>query len=412
MDSTRTNVFDTLMERGFIAQTTNQEKIRELLGSGSVTFYIGFDPTADSLHVGHLLQLIAMSHMQKAGHKPIALIGGGTAMVGDPTGKTEMRRMMTREEIQHNGERFKVQMRNLVDFSDGRAIMVDNADWLLELNYVNFLREIGVHFTVNRMLAAECFKSRYERGLSFIEFNYMLMQSYDFLKLYRDYGCIMQLGGDDQWSNILGGVDLIRRIEGKEAFGMTFQLLTTSDGRKMGKTEKGAVWLDPQKTSPYEFYQYWRNVQDADVINCLKLLTFVPMEQIREMETWKDARINEAKKVLAYEVTAIVHGREEAEKVHRAAEAIFSKGEDFEGMPTVTVERSALKDGINILDLLVSTGLVPSKGEGRRLIQQGGLYLNNERVETIDRMVNESDLEDSRMIVRKGKKSYFKIVAK
>ena len=410
MDNAKVNVFDTLMERGFIAQTTNQEKIRELLGSESVTFYIGFDPTADSLHVGHLLQLIVMSHMQKAGHRPIAVIGGGTAMVGDPTGKTDMRRMMTREEIQHNGNRFKQQMRNLVDFTNGRAIMVDNADWLLPLNYISFLREVGVHFTVNRMLAAECFKSRMERGLSFIEFNYMLMQSYDFLKLYKDYNCIMQLGGDDQWSNILGGIDLIRRVKGKEVYGMTFQLLTTSDGKKMGKTEKGAVWLDPQKTSPYDFYQYWRNVQDADVIRCLKLLTFLPLDQINEMATWKDARINEAKKILAYEVTALVHGREEADKVHKAAEAIFSKGVASDDMPTATIERSVLIEGINILELLVRTGLTPSKGEGRRLIQQGGLYLNNERVDSIDRMVSESDLEDSGMIIRKGKKSYHKIV--
>ncbi|MDI9515321.1 MAG: tyrosine--tRNA ligase [Clostridiaceae bacterium] len=411
MDNTKTNVFDILMERGFIAQTTNQEKIRELLGSGSATFYIGFDPTADSLHVGHLLQLIVMSHMQKAGHKPIALIGGGTAMVGDPTGKTDMRRMMTREEIQHNGDQFKVQMRNLVDFTNDRAIMVDNADWLLDLNYVNFLREVGVHFSVNRMLTAECFKSRLEKGLSFIEFNYMLMQSYDFLRLHREHNCLLQLGGDDQWSNILGGIDLIRRVEGKEVYGMTFQLLTTSDGKKMGKTEKGAVWLDPEKTSPYDFYQYWRNVQDADVINCLKLLTFVPMDRINEMVTWKDARINEAKKVLAYEVTAIVHGKEEADKAHKAAEAIFSKGVASDDMPSVTIERSVLKDGINILDLLTRTGLIPSKGEGRRLIQQGGLYLNNARVDTIDRRVNESDLEDSRIIIRKGKKSYFRIIA-
>lgn len=411
MDSAKANVFDTLMERGFIAQTTNQEKIRELLGGDSVTFYIGFDPTADSLHVGHLLQLIVMSHLQKAGHRPIALIGGGTAMVGDPTGKTDMRRMMTREEIQHNADCFKTQMRNLVDFTNGRAIMVDNADWLLKLNYVNFLRDIGVHFSVNRMLTAECFKTRLERGLSFIEFNYMLMQSYDFLQLHKEYNCIMELGGDDQWSNILGGVDLIRRVEGKEVYGMTFQLLTTSDGKKMGKTEKGAVWLDPQKTSPYDFYQYWRNVQDADVNKCLKLLTFLPMEQINEMATWKDARINEAKKILAYEVTALVHGREEADKVHKAAEAIFSKGQASEDMPTVTVERSALKEGINILDLLVRTGLTPSKGEGRRLIQQGGLYLNNERVDSIDRMIGESDFENSKLIVRKGKKSYYKVIA-
>jgi len=410
MDNAKVNVFDTLMERGFIAQTTNQEKIRELLGRESVTFYIGFDPTADSLHVGHLLQLIVMSHMQKAGHRPIAVIGGGTAMVGDPTGKTDMRRMMTREEIQHNGNRFKEQMKNLVDFTNGRAIMVDNADWLLNLNYISFRREIGVHFTVNRMLAAECFKSRMERGLSFIEFNYMLMQSYDFLKLYKDYNCIMQLGGDDQWSNILGGIDLIRRVEGKEVYGMTFQLLTTSEGKKMGKTEKGAIWLDPQKTSPYDFYQYWRNVQDADVIKCLKLLTFLPMKQINEMAAWKDAQINEAEKILAYEVTALVHGKEEADKVHRAAEAIFSKGMASDYMPTATIERTALKEGINILDLLVRTGLTPSKGEGRRLIQQGGLYLNNERVDSIDRVVTESDLEDSGMIIRKGKKSYHKIV--
>lgn len=409
MDNTKTNVFDTLMERGFIAQTTNQEKIRELLGSGSVTFYIGFDPTADSLHVGHLLQLIVMAHMQRAGHKPIALIGGGTAMVGDPTGRTDMRRMMSHEEIRYNGERFKVQMRNLVDFSEGRAIMVDNGDWLLNLNYVNFLREIGVHFSVNRMLTAECFRSRFERGLSFIEFNYMLMQSYDFLKLYRDYNCVLQLGGDDQWSNILAGVDLIRRVEGKEVYGMTFQLLTTSDGKKMGKTQKGAVWLDPQKTSPYDFYQYWRNVQDDDVIKCLKLLTFVPMERINEMATWKDAQINEAKKILAYEVTKIVHGEEEAEKAQRAAEALFSRGEASADMPTASIERDVLKEGINILDLLVRTGVIPSKGEGRRLIQQGGLYLNNERVDSFDRTVNEADLEDSGIIIRKGKKSYFRI---
>lgn len=312
------NVYDVLKERGFIAQVTHEEKIREILGRDGVTFYIGFDPTADSLHVGHFLQLIVMSHMQRAGHRPIAILGGGTAMVGDPTGKTDMRKMLTQEEIMYNAEQFKKQMRNLIDFSEGKALMLNNADWLLGLNYIEFLRDIGVHFTVNRMLAAECFKSRYEKGLSFIEFNYMLMQSYDFLRLYRDYDCILQLGGDDQWSNILGGIDLVRRVEAKEVYGMTFELLTTSEGNKMGKTEKGAVWLDPMKTPPYEFYQYWRNVHDDDVIKCLKLLTFIPMEQINRFALLKDEKINEAKETLAYEVTKIVHGKDEAEKARQA----------------------------------------------------------------------------------------------
>ena len=409
MNNTNVNVFDTLKERGFIAQTTNEEKLREMLGNEKVTFYIGFDPTADSLHVGHLLQLIVMSHMQKAGHKPIAIIGGGTAMVGDPSGKTDMRKMLTREEIRHNGDRFRDQMKGLVDFSGGRAAMVDNSDWLLELNYVKFLREIGVHFSVNRMLTAECFKSRLEKGLSFIEFNYMLMQSYDFLKLFQDYSCICQLGGDDQWSNILGGIDLIRRVEGKEAYGMTFQLLTTSEGKKMGKTEKGAVWLDPEKTSPYDFYQYWRNVQDADVIKCLKLLTFLPLKQIEEMSIWRDVRINEAKKILAYEVTRIVHGEIEAEKAQKAAEALFAEGTASIDMPTVTVDKKLINESVNILDLLAGAGLIPSKGEGRRLIQQGGLYLNNERIDSMDRMVTEADLADFQLVIRKGKKSYFRI---
>jgi len=404
------NVFDILKERGFIAQTTHEEKIRDLLGKEKVTFYIGFDPTADSLHVGHLLQLIVMSHMQKAGHRPIALIGGGTAMVGDPSGRTDMRKMLTQEEIEYNGSCFQKQMNRLVDFSDGKALMVNNADWLLKLNYVSFLREIGVHFSVNRMLAAECFKSRLERGLSFIEFNYMLMQSYDFLKLYQDYGCIMQLGGDDQWSNILGGIDLIRRVENKEVYGMTFTLLTTSEGKKMGKTAKGAVWLDPNKTSPYDFYQYWRNVDDADVIKCLKLLTFLPMEQINEMATWKDARINEAKKILAYEVTRIVHGEEEAEKAKDAAEALFGKGGSTENMPTVSIAAAELEKGILILDLLTSTGIIPSKSEGRRLISQGGLTINNEKVENMDRVVTADDLKNGEIIVRRGKKSFHRIV--
>lgn len=404
------NVFDTLKERGFIAQTTHEEKIKELLGNESVTFYIGFDPTADSLHVGHLLQLIVMSHMQKAGHRPVAIIGGGTAMVGDPSGKSDMRKMLTREEIAHNASRFREQMKGLVDFNEGKALMIDNSDWLLDLNYVSFLRNIGVHFSVNRMLTAECFKSRLEKGLSFIEFNYMLMQSYDFLKLYQDLGCKVELGGDDQWSNILGGIDLIRRVEGTEAYGMTFQLLTTSEGKKMGKTEKGAVWLDPQKTSPYDFYQYWRNIDDADVIKCLKLLTFLPMSQIDEMAQWKDALINEAKKVLAYELTKIVHGEAEADKAKGATEAVFGQGGSSENMPTVSVPKSEWAEGMQILDLLVRTGLVPSKGEGKRLIQQGGLALNNERVDALDRLVTNDDLKDGEMIIRKGKKSFHRVV--
>ncbi len=405
-----TNVFDTLKERGFIAQTTHEEKIRELLGSENVTFYIGFDPTADSLHVGHLLQLIVMAHMQRAGHKPIALIGGGTAMVGDPSGRSDMRQMLTRDEIAHNGSCFRGQMKGLVDFSDGKALMVDNGDWLLDLNYVSFLRDVGVHFSVNRMLTAECFKSRMEKGLSFIEFNYMLMQSYDFLKLYQDYSCKMELGGDDQWSNILGGVDLVRRVEGVEAYGMTFKLLTTSEGKKMGKTQKGAVWLDPLKTTPYDFYQYWRNVDDADVIKCLKLLTFLPMAQIEEMATWLDAQINEAKKILAYEVTKIVHGENEAEKAKNATEAVFGQGTSSENMPTVSFARAELEQGVQVLDLLMQTGLIPSKGEGKRLIQQGGLSLNGDRVDTVERCVTESDLKDGEIIVRKGKKSFHRII--
>lgn len=404
------NVFDILKERGFIAQTTHEEKIRELLGNEKVTFYIGFDPTADSLHVGHLLQLIVMSHMQKAGHRPIALIGGGTAMVGDPSGRTDMRKMLTQEEINYNGSRFREQMKGLVDFGEGKAIMVNNGDWLLNLNYVSFLREIGVHFSVNRMLAAECFKSRLERGLSFIEFNYMLMQSYDFLKLYQDYGCKMQLGGDDQWSNILGGVDLIRRVEGEEAYGMTFQLLTTSEGKKMGKTQSGAVWLDPGKTSPYDFYQYWRNVDDADVINCLKLLTFVPMSEIEKMAQWKDAQINEAKKILAYEVTRIVHGETEAQKAKEAADALFGEGGSKDNIPAVTISRELLGQGMKVIDLLAETGLVPSKGEGRRLIQQGGLSINDNRVDSFDLLITESDFSDNEIMVRKGKKSFHRVI--
>jgi len=404
------NVYDVLKERGFIAQVTHEEKVREILGQGGVTFYIGFDPTADSLHVGHFLQLIVMSYMQKAGHRPIAILGGGTAMVGDPTGRTDMRKMLTQEEIMYNAEQFKKQMGKLIDFSDGKALMLNNADWLLGLNYIEFLRDIGVHFTVNRMLAAECFKTSYEKGLSFIEFNYMLMQSYDFLKLYRDYNCILQLGGDDQWSNILGGIDLIRRVEGAEAYGMTFQLLTTSEGNKMGKTQKGAIWLDPVKTPPYEFYQYWRNVHDDDVIKCLKLLTFLPMEQINQFESLRDERINEAKETLAYEVTKIVHGEEEAEKARKAAKALFSGEGDSDNVPSTKISAEELGEGIGILELLVRTGLAPSKGEGRRLIQQGGIYIDGERVDNTELMVTPEFFKNGQLLIRKGKKAYNRVV--
>ncbi|NLY43735.1 MAG: tyrosine--tRNA ligase [Clostridiaceae bacterium] len=406
------NVFDTLKERGLLAQVTHEEKVREILGKEKVTFYIGFDATADSLHVGHFLQLMVMAHMQRAGHRPIVIIGGGTTMVGDPTGRTDMRKMLTREEIQKNADNFKKQISRFIDFSDGKALMLDNAEWLLKLNYIDFLREIGVHFSVNRMLTAECFKSRLERGLSFIEFNYMLMQSYDFLKLFQDYNCTFQLGGDDQWSNILGGIELIRRVEGKEAYGMTFTLLTTSEGKKMGKTEKGALWLDAEKTSPYEFYQYWRNVHDADVIKCLKLITFLPLEQIEDLAKLKDEKINEAKKVLAYEVTKLVHGEEEAIKAQKAAEALFEKGGNAKDMPTSEISSRELEGGINILDLLLLSKIIPSKAEGRRLISQGGLYINDRRIETIDTVFHREDFSENGLMVRKGKKTYHKIMLK
>jgi len=403
-------VFDTLKERGFIAQLTHEEEIKNKLNNERIVFYIGFDPTADSLHVGHFLQMMVMSHMQKAGHVPIALIGGGTAMVGDPSGRTDMRKMLTRETIQKNGENFKKQMSRFIDFSNGKAIMLDNSDWLLELKYVEFLREIGVHFSVNRMLTAECFKSRLERGLSFIEFNYMLMQSYDFLKLFRDHNCIMQLGGDDQWANIISGVELIRRVEGKEAYGMTFTLLTTSEGKKMGKTEKGALWLDASKTSPYEFYQYWRNVHDDDVIKCLKLLTFLPMEQIEELSHLKGSEINKAKKVLAYEVTRLVHGEEEANKCEEAATALFESGSSAKDMPSTRITMEVLGEGINIVDLLVTTGLAPSKGEGRRLISQGGIYVGEERISSIDYLIIKQHFNNGELIIKKGKKTYHKVL--
>ena len=401
------NVFDILQERGYIKQLTHEKEIKELFEKEKVTFYIGFDPTADSLHVGHFLQLMVMAHMQKEGHIPIALIGGGTAVIGDPTGKSDMRKMLTMEEIKHNSECFKTQMSKFIDFSQGKAIMANNADWLLNLNYVEFIREIGVHFSVNRMLSAECFKQRLEKGLSFLEFNYMLMQGYDFLELNRRYKCSIELGGDDQWSNILAGVDLIRKKEGKSVFGMTFTLLTTSEGKKMGKTEGGAVWLDPSKTSPYDFYQYWRNVNDADVEKCLSLLTFLPMEEVRTLSALQDEKINEAKKVLAFEVTKLIHGEEEAMNAKIAAEALFGTGGDMSNVPTIIIPKDMI--GNAILDVLAYTKIVPSKAEGRRLIQQGGLTINDDKINDISALLNESDFIEGSLLLRKGKKGYFKI---
>ncbi len=404
------SAFDVLIERGYIQQLTHEEEIKELLEKEKVTFYTGYDPTADSLHVGHFVTLMAMAHMQRAGHRPIALLGGGTAMVGDPSGKTDMRKMLTKDQIQHNVDSIKKQMERLIDFSDGKALIVNNGDWLLNLNYIDFLREIGVHFSVNRMLTAECFKQRMEKGLSFLEFNYMLMQGYDFLELNRRYGCVLELGGDDQWSNILAGADLIRRKESKPAYGMTFALLTTSEGKKMGKTEKGALWLDPEKTSPYDFYQYWRNIDDADVEKCLALLTFLPMDEVRRLGSLKDKEINEAKKVLAFEVTKIVHGDDEAKKAMDAAEALFGGGKNLGNMPTAEVSKDVI--GQRILDVLFNAGIFPSKSEGKRLIQQGGLYVNDNKVESIDAVVNEDMFSEDGMIIRKGKKTYHRVVIK
>lgn len=404
------NVYQTLLERGFIQQVTHEEPLIELLQNEQVTFYIGFDPTADSLHVGHFLAMIAMAHMQRAGHKPIALVGGGTAMVGDPSGKSDMRKMLTREQIEHNAECIKKQLGRLVDFSDGKAIMANNADWLMNLNYVEFLRDIGVHFSVNRMLTAECYKLRYEKGLTFLEFNYMLMQGYDFYVLHQKYGCTLQMGGDDQWSNILAGADLIRRKEGKPAYGLTFTLLTTSEGKKMGKTEAGALWLDPEKTSPYDFYQYWRNVADADVKKCLSLLTFLPMDEVNRLGALEGEKINEAKKVLAYEVTKLVHGEEEASKARSAAEALFENAGNSETIPGTTINSRELKENSRLVDILVLAGLAPSKGEGKRLIKQGGIYVNDERIDDMDREVSLGDFKDGSMMIRKGKKVYHKVI--
>ncbi len=404
------NVYDTLVEREIIAQCTNDEKVREILENEKVSFYIGFDPTADSLHIGHFVQIMVMVHMQRAGHRPIALVGGGTGKIGDPSGKTDMRRMLTDEELAHNVESIKNQLSRFLDFGEGKAIMVNNADWLLKLNYVEFLRDIGIHFSVNRMLAAECFKQRLEKGLNFIEFNYMLMQSYDFLKLYQDYGCRFEFGGDDQWSNIIGGVELIRRVEGAEAFGVTFKLLTNSEGVKMGKTVKGAVWLDKEKTPPFELYQYLRNVDDADVIKCLKMLTFVPLDEIREMEKLEGSEINQAKARLAYEVTKMVHGEEEAEKARSAAESLFGGSKDSENIPSTEIDGSLLTDGaLPILDALLESGLIPSKAEGRRLVKQGGVYVNDEKVPSFDYAIPLDQLEGDGVLIRKGKKTYHRV---
>ncbi|AYF53559.1 tyrosine--tRNA ligase [Clostridium botulinum C] len=404
------NVFDTLMERGYIKQTTHEEEIRELLGKEKITFYIGFDPTADSLHVGHFIAMMFMSHMQKAGHRPIALVGGGTAMIGDPSGKTDMRKMLTKEQIDIHVAGIKKQLGRFIDFSDDKAILVNNADWLLGAKYVEFIREIGIHFSVNKMLTAECFKQRLEKGLSFLEFNYMLMQAYDFLELNRKYGCVMELGGDDQWSNMIAGMDLIRRKERKPAFAMTCSLLTNSEGQKMGKTVGGALWLDAEKTSPYDFYQYWRNVADADVEKCLSLLTFVPMDEVKRLSALEGAAINEAKKVLAFEVTKLVHGEEEAQKAQAAAEALFSGGADMSNVPTVEISKEDI--GTALLEILLNGKVIPSKKEGRRLIEQGGLYMNDENVTDPNATLEESDLKDGSALIKKGKKKYYRIVVK
>ena len=404
------NVFDILKERGLIAQTTHEEEIRDLLGKEKVTFYIGFDPTADSLHVGHFLQMVVMRHMQNAGHRPIALVGGGTGMVGDPSGRTDMRQMMTVETINHNCECFKKQLSSIVDFSEGKAIMVNNADWLRDLNYISFLRDIGSCFSVNEMLRAKCFQTRLEKGLSFIEFNYMLMQSYDFLQLYKNYGCKLELGGDDQWSNILGGIDLVRRKENQQVYGMTFTLLTTSDGKKMGKTAKGALWLDPEKVSPYDFYQYWRNVDDADVCRLLKMVTFVPMDEIRELEKWEGAELNQAKTRLAFEVTKLVHGEEEAQKAKQTAEGIFG-GTGGGDMPSTELSIAETAEETPLLDIMLAARLIPSKGEGRRLITQGGVSVDGEKVQDPAMTVSKERLA-SGIVIKKGKKVYHKVTAK
>lgn len=401
------SVYDTLLERGYIAQCTNEEEVRKLLDEEKVTFYIGFDPTADSLHVGHYVALMVMSHLQRAGHRPICLVGGGTGTVGDPSGRTDMRQVLTDEIIEHNCNCFKKQMSRFIDFSDGKALLLNNGDWLRKLNYVGLLREVGAHFSVNRMLAADCYKERWERGLTFLEFNYMVMQAYDFYTLYQTHNNKLQLGGDDQWSNIIAGVELIRRKKGGAAYGLTLQLLTKSDGKKMGKTASGALWLDPEKTSPYDFYQYWRNIGDGDVEKCLARLTFLPMEEVRRLGALQDSQINEAKKVLAYEVTRLVHGQEEADKAAQAAEALFGGAGNADSMPTVEVARAKL--GAKLLDVLTEGGIFASKGEGKRLIAQSGVVLNDNKVDSVDTVLTEEDFADGQAIVKKGKKKFYRL---
>ena len=405
-------IYDELVARGLIAQVTDEKEIKELINNGKATFYIGFDPTADSLHVGHFMALCLMKRLQMAGNKPIVLIGGGTAQIGDPSGRTDMRQMMTTETINHNVECFKKQMSRFIDFGEGKAIMVNNADWLMDLNYVDVLREVGAHFSVNRMLTAECYKQRMEKGLSFLEFNYMIMQSYDFYTLFQKYGCNMEFGGDDQWSNMLGGTELIRRKLGKDAYAMTINLLLNSEGKKMGKTQSGAVWLDPNKTTPFEFFQYWRNVADADVMKCIKMLTFLPLEQIREMESWEGAQLNEAKEILAFELTKLVHGEEEATKAKEASHALFAGGANNTNMPTVTVTAEDFPDGeLDIISVLVKAGLCDSRGDGRRNIQQGGVSVADEKVTDISTKYTLNDFKGEGLIIRRGKKKFAKVVA-
>ncbi len=406
-------IFDELKARGLLAQLTDEEEIKELINNGKATFYIGFDPTADSLHVGHFMAHCLMKRLQMAGNKPIALIGGGTAMVGDPSGRTDMRQMMTPETIQHNVDCFKKQMERFIDFSDGKALLVNNADWLMNLNYIELLRDVGAHFSVNRMLTAECYKQRMEKGLSFLEFNYMIMQSYDFFNLYKEYGCNMQFGGDDQWSNMLGGTELIRRKLGKDAYAMTITLLLNSEGKKMGKTQSGAVWLDPKKTSPYDFYQYWRNVADADVLKCLRMLTFLPLEQIDEMDKWEGSQLNKAKEILAYELTALVHGEEEAKKADTAAKSLFAGGAKGGSVPTTEITKDELGEGLQIIEVLEKCKLIPSRGEGRRLVQQGGVRVNEEKVTDIGTVITaEMCDEDGIIMIQKGKKTFHQLKVK
>ena len=405
--------YDELVARGLIAQVTDEEEIKELVNDGKAVFYIGFDPTADSLHVGHFMALCLMKRLQMAGNKPIALIGGGTAMIGDPSGRTDMRQMMTKETIAHNVDCFKKQMSRFIDFSDGKALMVNNADWLLDLNYVELLRDVGPHFSVNRMLTAECYKQRMERGLSFLEFNYMIMQSYDFYALFRKYGCNMQFGGDDQWSNMLGGTELIRRKLGKDAYAMTINLLLNSEGKKMGKTQSGAVWLDPNKTSPFDFYQYWRNVADADVLKCLRMLTFLPLEQIEEMDHWEGSRLNEAKEILAFELTKLVHGEEEAQRAQEGARALFAGGGNTANMPEVQLSDEDFENGeIGILRLLVKAGLASSNGEARRNVEQGGVSVDGEKITDVKALIAKDSIGEDGIVLKRGKKKFMRIVVK